>query len=75
MKEPIFEATVADVEAGKLAYKICRCSDCKLVAQCTPSEDFFVSMRDGRLRCERCFDKHCSAAHGTEPEIVDRSRS
>lgn len=73
--KPIETATIAEVEAGRLRHRACKCSDCGLVAVCTPSEDFFLSTRDGRLRCERCFDKHCTAAHGTEPGIVDRSRS
>lgn len=39
------------------AYKLCRCSECGIVQQCTPAFDFYVrndQPEDGPLTCERC---------------------
>jgi hypothetical protein len=41
------------------AYRLCKCHECGIVAQCTPSFDFYTDsvadLNGEPLRCEMCF--------------------
>jgi len=40
---------------GDRRFKFCQCSKCNIVAQCTPSFDFYVKPSCNLLLCEKCF--------------------